>query len=168
MYGLWPDYMELRNQLMCSSLGKTISLILRILYLPVLLSIGLRHSELFLFIFFLRLGLNIMQGRTGSFHEAHIVPDITAFHLCNLATCLRSLWHHTLLKFLFLPFLLHLLQDSNYLTGMYMGIFSQHKLLTLKNRCSICCIMLLPSRLDSLFCVITEPTATAPAYERCW
>ena len=60
MYALWSDYMELCNQLMCSSLGKTISLNLRILYLPVILSIGLTHPELSLIIF-LRLDLHISK-----------------------------------------------------------------------------------------------------------
>ena len=60
IYILWSDYMELCNQLMCSSLGKTISLNLRILYLPVILSIGLTHPELSLIIF-LRLDLHISK-----------------------------------------------------------------------------------------------------------
>ena len=57
MYVLWSVYMELCNQLMCSSLGKTISLNLRILYLPfhrVEASWAFSH-------YFLRLGLHIYK-----------------------------------------------------------------------------------------------------------
>ena len=45
MYVFRPDHVVLDNRSVCSSLGKTISPSLGIRWLPVVLCVGLRHSE---------------------------------------------------------------------------------------------------------------------------